>query len=226
MFLGTGQRLHICLVPNERAKHYVLRLAGDEVRVTIPRGGTPDGARAFALRNRAWLERQVQHQKTGPSPEQQWRAGTDILFRGQYPKLEVSATGRTGCISFGSERVHVSDTAGDLRPAVEQHLRRLVTAELPMRVHLLAARHGFFVRNVTVRSQRSRWGSCSGQNSISLNWRLIHTPSYVCDYIIFHELAHLREMNHSARFWKVVERLCPQYRIAEHWLDQHHGLLQ
>jgi hypothetical protein len=77
-----------------------------------------------------------------------------------------------------------------------------------------------------VRNQRSRWGSCSRRRTISLNWRLIQTPAFVRDYIILHELMHLREMNHSARFWRQVEIVCPDYRNAEHWLKQHSRMLR
>jgi predicted metal-dependent hydrolase len=81
------------------------------------------------------------------------------------------------------------------------------------------------VRRVTVRSQRTRWGSCSRRGTISLNWRLIQTPAFVQDYIHLHELAHLIEMNHSEKFWRQVERLCPDYLAAERWLKQHRNLL-
>jgi predicted metal-dependent hydrolase len=74
-----------------------------------------------------------------------------------------------------------------------------------------------------VRNQRSRWGSCSRRGTISLNWRLIQTPVSVRDYVILHELAHLKEMNHSKRFWREVARLCPDYKEAENWLKRHSG---
>jgi predicted metal-dependent hydrolase len=89
----------------------------------------------------------------------------------------------------------------------------------------LAARHGLTVRRITVRSQKSRWGSCSRRGTISLNWRLVQAPGFVRDYLVLHELAHLREMNHSRRFWGEVARLCPDYREAERWLKQHSILL-
>ena len=106
----------------------------------------------------------------------------------------------------------------DLRPAVEHHLRELASRELPLRVLALAAEHGLTVQRVLVRNQKSRWGSCSRRGTISLNWRLIQTPAFVADYIILHELAHLRHMNHSLRFWEEVGRLCSDYRTAEQWL--------
>ena len=119
----------------------------------------------------------------------------------------------------------VADAAGDLRPAIERHLRKLAAQELPARVFELAALHQLPVRRVMVRNQRSRWGSCSRRGTISLNWRLVQTPLFVRDYLVLHELAHLKEMNHSRRFWSEVARLCPDFREAERWLKQHSGLL-
>jgi predicted metal-dependent hydrolase len=104
---------------------------------------------------------------------------------------------------------------------MEGHLRRLATAELPVKVMEYAALHRFTVNRVTIRNQKSRWSSCSRRGTISLNWRLIQTPDWVRDYIILHELAHLRQMNHSHKFWREVESLCPDYQRAERWLKEH-----
>ena len=73
----------------------------------------------------------------------------------------------------------------------------------------------------SVRDQKSRWGSCSRRGTISLNWRLIQAPEFVTTYIILHELMHLRQMNHSAGFWREVEAVCPSFREAERWLKAH-----
>lgn len=132
---------------------------------------------------------------------------------------------RPDSFGFGAETVTMADATGDLRPAIERHLRRLAARELPPRVLELAALHRLPARRVTIRNQRSRWGSCSRRGTISLNWRLVQTPPFVRDYLVLHELAHLKEMNHSRRFWHEVACLCPDYRAAERWLKQHSRLL-
>ena len=90
----------------------------------------------------------------------------------------------------------------------------------------MASLHQVTLSRVAVRNQRSRWGSCSAKKTVSLNWRLIQTPPFVLDYIILHELMHLREMNHSRRFWTQVEKVCPDYLQAEKWLNHHSGMLR
>jgi len=150
----------------------------------------------------------------------------EILFRGESVKLEAGVNGESGKIRFGGETVNVTEHGADLRSAIERHLWRLAAKELPPRVLGYASLHQLPVCRILVRNQRSRWGSCSRRGTISLNWRLIQTPSFVRDYILIHEIMHLREMNHSSRFWREVERACPDYETAERWLKQHSSLLK
>ncbi|HMP84085.1 MAG TPA: SprT family zinc-dependent metalloprotease [Verrucomicrobiota bacterium] len=227
-FFAIGERqIPLLLVRNPRARRYVLRARPDgSARLTIPRGGSAMEARRFAERHRDWLERQFQRLAASPRRPKKWLVETEILFRGETVKIEVGVNGESDMIRFGSETIKVSIPAADLRPAIETHLWRLAAKELPPRVHDYAALHQLPVRRVTVRNQRSRWGSCSRRGTISLNWRLIQSPPHVRDYIILHELCHLREMNHSHRFWREVERVCPGYETAERWLKQHSFLLK
>jgi predicted metal-dependent hydrolase len=224
---ANGRQIPMLLVRNRRARRYVLRLRPDgSARVTIPRGGSAAEARRFAERNKDWLERRLQSLATQRRRPAEWSIGTEVLFRGELAKLEPGVNGESGMIRFGSELVRLPEAAADPRPAIERYLWRLATRELPPRVLEFAALHQLPVRRVSVRNQKSRWGSCSRRGTISLNWRLIQAPPFVCDYIILHELSHLKEMNHSARFWHEVERVCPDYKMAERWLKQHSVLLK
>jgi predicted metal-dependent hydrolase len=221
--LVGSREVPLLMVRHSRARRYLLRLCPDgTARVTIPRGGTPMEARAFAERNRGWLENQFVRLQSRLPRSTQWPVGGKIWFRGAQVELEAAGMGR---IRFGSEALVVGDSTGDLRPIIEKHLRGLAAGELPVRVMEYAVQYQLPVKRVTVRNQKSRWGSCSRRGTISLNWRLIQTPEWVRDYIILHELAHLRQMNHSARFWREVESLCPDYRLAEQWLKQHREFL-
>ncbi len=116
-----------------------------------------------------------------------------------------------------------------LTPEVgELQVRKVVTAWykhvakniIPERVDLLNAPLGFPCKKVAVRDQKSRWGSCSRRGTLSFNWRMLLVPPSAMDYLIYHELAHLKEMNHSIRFWRLVRTLCPTYAEAEHWLKK------
>lgn len=103
-------------------------------------------------------------------------------------------------------------------PANVPVLRRRAKAELPPQLLGLAEFHGITVHRVTVRDQRSRWGSCSRRGSIALNWRLVLVPDFVREYVMLHELMHRHELNHSPRFWRLVAAACPRLVEARRWL--------
>ena len=113
-----------------------------------------------------------------------------------------------------------------MRPGVEPSQWRLAHTELTRRTRELAALHNVSIQRITIRNQRTRWGSCSRQGNISLNWRLIQTPDFVRDYIILHELMHRREPNHSKNYWLHVAAVCPDYKNAEAWLKQHRSMMR
>jgi predicted metal-dependent hydrolase len=106
-------------------------------------------------------------------------------------------------------------------PAIERHLRDRAARELPGRLLELASDHGLQVRRVSVRNQRWRWGSCARTGHICLNWRLVLMPAEVRDYVMIHELMHLKRMDHSPKFWRLVARACPNYENARKWLREH-----
>ena len=223
-------QLGSCSVPlqfvrNDAARRYILRVGGDgSARVTVPRRGSLKAAREFLHRHLGWIEKQLQKRQAQPKPPCAWTHGTEIFFRGEKARLEIE-TGKPRVL-FAGQFVPAPETFDNLRPAIERHLRRLAVEELVPRTWELASLHQMSIHRVSVRNQRSRWGSCSVKKTISLNWRLIQTPDFVRDYIILHELMHLREMNHSPRFWRQVEQVCPGYEKAERWLKEHAALLK
>lgn len=109
----------------------------------------------------------------------------------------------------------------DLPEEEQRALRNRARRELPARLHELAAIAGLSVRKVSIRNQRQRWGSCSASGLICLNWRLVTMPDWIRDYVLYHELMHLKRMDHSPKFWALVERVCPDYRAARRWLRRH-----
>jgi predicted metal-dependent hydrolase len=211
----------VAFVRNPHARRYILRvdLTG-AVKVTLPSRGSHAEAWNFVRRKTEWI---AQWLAQPPRPTA-WGHGTELLFRGDIVRLSVTAGRGRAIVAFANQRTVVSSGA-DVRRAIERHLWDLARKELPARTIELAALNGLTVKRITVRNQRSRWGSCSGRGTISLNWRLIQTPDSVRDYIVLHELMHLREPNHSRRFWKQVETMCPEYEVAEKWLKRHPQLL-
>jgi hypothetical protein len=209
-----------------RARHYRLTLRRDGTAVaTIPARGSVREAERFVEQHRDWLERARTRHQRRPRAAEVWTVGTRVLWRGELVEIRPAAGGERPQVGLAAEVFRVRSFDGDLRAALEAHFARRAKIELPARTWELAAVAGVDVKHVTVRNQRSRWGSCSATGTISLNWRLVQAPESVRDYIIHHELMHLREMNHSARFWARVEEVCPGWRDAEHWLKRNGSLV-
>ena len=222
-----GELVPVSLVRNRRARHYILRVTrGGGVRITVPAFGSKREAFAFAREHREWLEDELRERNQRATEGTTWRSGTDILFRGRTCTIKEEPDLFGMIIHFSDQRIVVDPTTGDLRPAVTRHLRALAQRELVPRTRELADRHRQAAGRVAVRNQRTLWGSCSPDRNISLNWRLVHAPRWVSDYVILHELIHVTEFNHSPRFWKLVRAACPRYKAAERWLKKHDYLLE
>jgi len=103
-------------------------------------------------------------------------------------------------------------------PDVRRQLVARARRDLPVRLLEMAAENGLAVARVSIRNQRWRWGSCSPGGHICLNWRLVTMPDWVRDYVLIHELMHLKRMDHSRKFWKLVAAACPKFREARAWL--------
>ena len=203
----------VVIARHRRARRFVLRMTTEGVlRLTVPRGAAIDDGLAFARRQGAWIagERVRQSRRSVP-----WGAGAALWFRGERVRVDVDA----GVITFGQDAIQTGGSG--VRAAIEAHLRAIALRELPARCLALCAAHGLTVTRVTIRNQRARWGSCSASGRIALNWRLVQMPAEVSDYVILHELMHLKQANHSRRFWREVEAVCVGWRDAERWLKRH-----
>jgi predicted metal-dependent hydrolase len=221
---ATGARGAVVYRRSDRARNYRLSLGRDGVAVaTIPRKGSLREAERFVELNRGWLERARQRHSRRPRAPDIWAVGTRVLWRGTLEEIRVAAPGEKPSVCLGADVFRVPSLEGDLKPALVSRFTRLAKVELPARAWELAAQTRMGLTRVSVRDQRSRWGSCTAEGAISLNWRLILTPEAVRDYIIHHELMHLREMNHSQRFWDCVEAVFPGWRDSEAWIKLNGG---
>ncbi|MDD3179472.1 MAG: SprT family zinc-dependent metalloprotease [Opitutaceae bacterium] len=224
--LTDQQSSGVVFVRSGRARNYRLTLRRDGVAVaTIPARGSDRQARAFVEQHRDWLERARERQARRPRTAEVWSIGTSVLWRGDMHPIRIAVPGPRPAVCLAADVFRVSSLEGDLRPTLEAQFARRARIELSARAWELSAETQADVKQVTIRNQRSRWGSCSARGTVSLNWRLVQTPDMVRDYIIYHELMHLREMNHSDGFWTRVEEICPWWRGAERWLKQHGSLL-
>lgn len=115
----------------------------------------------------------------------------------------------------------VSDLTDTQRAALEKRYIEAAREYFPKRAAYFQPLTGGNYSRITIRDQKTRWGSCSTKGTLSFNWRLMLAPPAVLDYVVVHELCHLTHMNHSAAFWALVESVCPDYRIHRKWLKDH-----
>jgi predicted metal-dependent hydrolase len=214
---------------SSRARCVGLRVTQEHgLEVVLPRGYNASLVPDLLRRKQQWirsaLDRREAHWKTF-GPPQPWRLPAQI---------ELPAIGhvwRVEAVETASRRVTVRTTgAGCLRvigrisseKACRATLARWLMAQareyLPSRLHAASERIGLHCQRVSIRQQRSRWGSCSRRKTISLNAKLLFLSPELADYILIHELCHLAEMNHSRRFWMLVAKHCPDYRHANRQL--------
>lgn len=205
----------IVVVRRRGTRRYVLRVLDDgTIRVTLPWWGSRKGALAFADSQREWIERERARQPRDTPAS--WRPGSLVLVDGVPHPIGVGADGSA---TLAGAIVSVrTDDAERLRRDVLGWLRARARQELPPALLALAERHELAVTRITIRNQSSLWGSCSPRGVISLNWRLVQMPPWVREYVLIHELMHRRELNHSARFWRLVASACPRYLEARQWL--------
>jgi predicted metal-dependent hydrolase len=166
---------------------------------------------------RAWRARQAQSQPA-------WYCRPFQL--GGQPVHFIFRPAPSWGIQSSQEHIILSGPARNLgdegvRNLAEQYLRSRAAEWLTSRLETWSAKTALHPRAVRIRDQKTRWGSCSAQGRINLNWRLALAPVVVADYVIVHELCHLRELNHSPRFWQLVEKWVPDHAVHRRWLREH-----
>lgn len=227
--LPDGRSVQVLVLESARARRYRINVAaGGEVRIIIPKRGSRRRALQFAREQTPWIARQV-HRMAKRSPRLPRKLGPDnkVLFRGEWIALGFGMDDGAPAIRVGDQSMRLDEVGSDLTPAVRGLLMGIAKRELPSLTREFASLHGCAVGHVAVRDLKASWGRCqrarrgtSDGARISLNWRLVQAPTSVRDYVILHELMHIREMNHSARFWAEVAKVCPGYRDAERWLKE------
>ena len=195
--------------------------ATGEVCITVRSQRALPAALDFARGEKDWIARQL---AKVPKPVS-LMPGTSVPLRGEPHEIRAAAKGpapvwcEDGVIWVRGQPAH-----GPRR--VLDFLKRQARVAFETRALAHAETLGVKPSRITVRDTASRWGSCSSARSLSFSWRLVLAPDFVLDYVVAHEVAHLREMNHSPRFWKHVRLLMPQMDAAQAWLKTHGRELQ
>ena len=145
----------------------------------------------------------------------------------RYPLREVQkfVESKTPWIRENLQKLQTVQAVPPLSPKELTQLRQQAKLVFPSRAAFYAPKVGVNYGSITVRCQKTRWGSCSAQGNLNFNLLLMLAPPEVLDYVVVHELCHRKEMNHSSRFWAEVERVMPDYRVRKQWLKEQGGML-
>ncbi|MBO1021065.1 M48 family metallopeptidase [Methylobacterium sp. SD274] len=219
--LHEGVKFRVVLRRRPTARRLTLRVssATGEVVMTLPARTSLAVARTFAVSHGGWIAMRL-----AKVPDRvAFEAGAELPLRG-VPHCILHRSERSG-VTLVTEAedgpaLSVACEAPHLPRRVRDFLEREVRKDLARSVSQYTEKLGQGPKRITVRDTRSRWGSCTARGELNFSWRLILAPPLVLDYLVAHEMAHLREMNHSSRFWSLVGSLCPHVEEAECWLKR------
>lgn len=218
-----GHRVRYRLVLSRTARKLRIRIGPRGIDVIHPSERPITHIKAFLRANQKWVLGQLGRVRSirvarSLSPTAQ------ILFRGTPTPVEVISAPerRSNKVSFNGERLFILAGNSRVSPgkSLEYWFRRRARMEISQQLNEFTRRLKCVPQNVFIRGQRTKWGNCSSRRNLSFNWRLILAPSFVLQYVVAHELTHLKVSNHSTRFWLIVQSLCPRATEAKRWLSQ------
>lgn len=171
------------------------------------------------LQKAGWIQKKMRQMAANKPAPMVWQDGTELYLLGEPITLRLQQATRRQRVAFADSvlrlELHAPNDSAVIASKVMQWYKAAALPDFTRRLEWFAARLGEKCPPLYLSSARQRWGSCNSKREIRINWRLLQAPPHIIDYVICHELAHLREMNHSARFWAVVAELYPDYRQAE-----------
>lgn len=212
------QKIQLRFRRNPRARRMVLRLSskGDGLVMTLPKRVGLSEALRFVETSSAWIEKSLKRQPQAKALAD----GAEILLRG-LPHKVLFGGGRRGLVSIENGMITIPGDPTHAERRLRDALKKLALVELTAATKRYAAQMNVTFSRITVRDQKSRWGSCAASGALSYSWRLILAPPEVLDYVAAHEVAHRREMNHGPKFWRLVLSHCPHSKSATQWLKKH-----
>lgn len=188
-----------------------------KLEVILPRGFQLIDAEKFLYDKSDWIIKHIRQRKE--SNKNFYLLGREIRVIQNYDLFI-----KRHKISFKNDHLIITSPSGSkvsTEEAFENWLRKLAKKSLVERVYKIADNLGFKIGKVTIRGQKTRWGSCSTNGNLSFNYNLLRFRKEVIGYVIIHELCHLKEMNHSKKFWELVEGFCPNYKYLRRELKNY-----
>jgi len=177
------------------------------------------------LQKAGWIQKKLEARQSAlPTAQFVWETGEELLYLGQTIRLNVQMNARSKKVTLQEGQLIVALPNPNHPPAIAKKVvdwyAKNAFDDFNQRISSFAKKLGEPTPRLFLSNAKTRWGSCNSRKEVRLNWRLLQAPPHIINYVVCHELAHLKEMNHSARFWKLVESLYPEYKQAEMDLKQ------
>lgn len=201
------------------------------LQVVLPKRMSERHVLPFVEQSREWIERHLPSALANPRQEAWHELPNSLALRALNETWSIDylkAAGPVRIISRPHEELVVMgdvDNRADCREKLDVWIRKRAKKYLSARTRELADAHGFVVNNISVRGQKTRWGSCCSRQNISLNYKLVFLPAELVDYVIVHELCHTVHLDHSPSFWRLVEKFIPHYRQCKKQVAQEQAFL-
>ncbi|OAM52416.1 hypothetical protein A7981_02740 [Methylovorus sp. MM2] len=214
--LLDGSQISYTLKRSAKRRSIGLRISNEGLIVSAPMRISLRELNALLQSKISWIQQKLDQQQANAAPELQWSSGQKLLLLGNEIALYLAADTKNRAVEFDGGKLDVRSRTPDdknlVKRKVIQWYKQQALVDFTRRTALLAQRLGVDMPPVSLSSAKSRWGSCNSRGEIRLNWRLIQAHPSIIHYVVAHELAHLKEMNHSPRFWAIVKTLCPDYK--------------
>lgn len=226
---------------SNRAKKARIIITPDKIEVVAPTRVSNNKIHAFVKTQQDWIisatkKVNKQHQQTKKLTPDYYTDGVEILFHGNPVKVRLKSSAEQRIkLEFNHSDIHllipsmnmmaIKDNSEQIRLALINGLKTKACKEAEEYVEQHAKKYNLYPHSIKIKTQKSRWGSCGIHNDINLNWLLILAPPKVMEYVVVHEICHIRERNHSAKFWQLVALHLPDFKKQRLWLKQNGGSL-
>jgi len=212
-----GRSVPYALKISARRRTIGLRVDQHGLTVHIPKRVAQHTVESLLQDKADWIVRKLAEWQERPQA-MAWQDGASLRHLGQDIQLVLRQDAKNRALEFDGARLYVAlpnpDDSKTVQRKVAQWYAKQARADFSRRLELLAAKLGVPTPPMFLSNANTRWGSCNSRGEIRLHWRLIQAPPHIIHYVVAHELAHLKEMNHSPKFWAWVGKLCPDYQAA------------
>lgn len=209
-----SKTIQVAIRYSAKSKNISIRiLKVGKVELVIPSYRKLEKAKEFLISKTDWLNKKINQIEDIAIPENQ------IPIFGKFYEIEHQDSDKT-LIIIDQDKLLVTCPTVIKNDVIRRYLKNTITTEIIKIASEIAAKHEFTYKNIKINSTKTKWGSCSSDKKLKFNWRLVFAPHNVIYYLVAHELCHLKEMNHSPKFWQLVAEVDPNYKASRLWLKK------